>query len=312
MQFRWRTSNEVYREWQQRPGGTIEGYRGQRFEQTPLGRVSVFPDGLVTVEGRASALLHQDINDHNLLAPDQLIFSEQVTRRFAQQLGAAIPDAAPAALGQAVDVTLGRADLAAELRFSDPNEGSAFLHSLASLDVPWCKTRTDGRKGSHIETVSFHGANGRSISLRAYDKGVESGTERAGVRLRLERQKRWRKQLEVGVGDFVVSDLRKLFLGREFAKLTDLPYASVCDVPEALIVLNECYDAGQLTSRLYESLSGFIVQGRRIVHLRRTSYARAAQLRDLGIFIDPAALDRVEVPVGRYLQAAASAWPVAA
>lgn len=314
MQFRWRTSNEVYREWQQRPGGTIEGYRGQRFEQTPLGRVSVFPDGLVTVEGRASALLHQDADDHTLLAPDQLIFSEQVTRSFAQQLGAAIPHAAPVALGQApaVDVTLGRADLAAELRFSDPNEGSAFLHSLASLDVPWCKSRTDGRKGSHIETVSFHGANGKSISLRAYDKGVESGTERAGVRLRLERQKRWRKQVEVGLADFVVSDLRRIFLGREFARLTDLPYASVCDVPEALLVLGDHAASGALTACMHESLMGFVVGGHNVDHSRRTMYRRAAQLRDLGIYVDPASLERVEVPVGRYLQAVASAWPVAA
>jgi len=300
VRFRWRTDNDVYRKWEERPNGTIEGYRGERFDQTPLGRLGVYRDGLVYLEGRASALLNQDPDDHDLLHPTDLLSAAQVSLSFVQELGCPVPDTEP--------VRLGRADLAAEMRFSNPREGSAFLHSLSSLDVPWCKSRTDGRKGNHIETVSFHGTNGKSIYLRAYDKGVESGTAAPGARLRLERQKRFRKDREPDVSMFATSDLRKMFVGREFSRLVDLPCATVCDVPEALEVLA----ASAQTWRQYERMAAYIVVGDDIIYPRDKAYARAAELRSLGIFVDPTQIERVEVPVGRYLHALASAWSAAA
>jgi len=299
VRFRWRTSNEVYRAFQRRPNGVIQGYRGEVFDQTAVGRVGVYPDGLVYLEGRASAILHADPEDHHLLEPAGLLSAERVALRLVQQHGAPVPDDAEARLG--------RADLAAELRFGSSAEGSAFLHALASLDVPWCKSRTDGRKGDRVETVSFHGVHGRSIYLRAYDKGVESGTAAPGLRIRVERQRRFRKDREPNVSMFTTSDLRQVYLGREFAQLTQLPYATVCDVPEALATLLD----RNLSAAQTERLAGFLTVGRHLDHPTRTLYRRYAELRSLGIYVDPAQIERLEVPVGRYLQALAAAWPEA-
>jgi len=285
----------VYQEFQRRPEGVIEGHRGERFTQTKLGRVGVFPDGLVYMEGRAAAILSQDNRDHSLANPEDLTSAELVARRLVSESGANVRDEAAG---------LGRVDLAAELRFSDPSHGSAFLHSLASIDVPWCKSRVDGRKGPHIETVSFHSTQGKSILLRAYDKGVESGTARAGIRVRVERQKRFRKEREPSVGLFLTENLRHMYVGREFESLCDLPSATVCDVPEAMEVLWR----SSANWRQFERLAGFIVAGAYIDYPQDKMYARAAELRKLGIYVDPGQAIRLEVPVGRYLQALASSW----
>lgn len=295
VRFRWRGDPEVYQHWQRRPEGTIEGYRGERFVQTKLGRIGAYSDGMVYLEGRASAILQQDSEDHALLPVHGLSTAERVARAFVQQQGAPVPDEV---------ARLGRVDLAAELRFADPRAGSAFLHSLASLDVPWCKSRVDGRKGDHIETVSFHGTSGATIYLRAYDKGVESKTAQPGIRIRVERQRRFRKVREQLPEDFLASDLRSAYLGREFKLLADLPSATVCDVPEALDAL---IDKAQ-TWRQFERLAGYICAGGYIEYPRDKEYARLAELRQLGIFVDPTQRERLEVPVGRYLQALASAW----
>lgn len=298
VRFRWRDDNLLYRQWQRRPEGTIEGYRGERFTQTPLGRIGVYPDGLTYFEGRASAILHLDPDNHDLMAVDAFTPAEQVAVDYVREAGAPVSDGA----------RLGRVDLASELRFSDAYEGSAFLHSLAALDVPWCKSRTDGRKGDHIETVSFHGTQGKTIYLRAYDKGVESGTAGPGLRIRVERQKRFRKDREQNVSMFAASDVRSLFVGREFAKLTNLPNALVCDVPEALSALCEVAPQAGWSDRKIEMYAGYLVIGHFLDYERATFYRRAAELRDLGIFVDPTQIERLEVPVGRYLQALASAW----
>jgi len=231
VRFRWREDNVAYVNFGRRPEGTIEGHRGERYVQTRLGRLGAFPDGLFYLEGRASALLHRDPDDHDLLTPESIIPAAQAALGFAREEGAPIP--------QQREARLGRIDLASELRFHDPCEGSAFLHSLACLDVPWCKSRVDGRKGSQIETVSFHGTRGKTIYLRAYDKGVESGTAAPGFRIRVERQKRFRKEREPSAAQYRLADFRKAYLGREFARFSDLPTVHISDLPGALYALVE-------------------------------------------------------------------------
>lgn len=297
VRFRWREGSEAYERFQRRREGYQEwGSRGERYVQTELGRLGVFPDGLTYLEGRASAIATWNKTDHDLLPPDQLLSAEQAAREWATHNQAEVSGPA----------TLGRVDLASELRFGDPEEGGAFLHSLAALDVPWCKSRVDGRKGSNVETVSFHGTRGRTIYLRAYDKGVESGSDGPGRRIRVERQKRFRKDREpLSVGLNVV-DLRKWYVGREFDKLSDLPSASVADLRGSLMAV---YERAETVAQA-ERLAGFLVLGSFLKdEYRRSSYySRTAELRSLGIFVDPAQAERLEVPVGQYLQTLAAAW----
>jgi hypothetical protein len=234
-------------------------------------------------------------DEHRLAAVHELPSAEQVAHRIVRDTGCPIPEES---------ARLGRVDLASELRFSRGNEGQAFLHALGSLDVPWCKTRTDGRKGDHIESVSFHGTRGKTIYLRAYDKGIESGTAIAGLRIRVERQKRYRKQREQTVGMLQSANLHSAYLGREFARLVNLPSATVCDVPAALNVLwGRCESPFQM-----ERLAGYLVVGEQLDYGDHIIRRRQSELRQLGIFVDPTQIERVEVPVGRYLGALAAAW----
>lgn len=298
MRFRWRESNDEYRTFQQRPEGVVEGYRGERFVQTELGRLGVYPDGMIYYEGRAAAFLAGDPRDHSLAAVQDLTSAEQAALIIAEQNGMRFSEGSLARLG--------RIDLAAELRFDEPDEGSAFLHSLAALDVPWCKSRVDGRKGSHLETVSFHGTRGSTIYLRAYDKGIESGTHSPGKRIRVERQKRYRKTKEPRAVDLNVLDFQKAYVGREFARLAELPSATVCNVPDAADVLWERAE----TWSQFERLAGYITMGAYIAYPEHIEYRRQAELRNLGIFVDPAQNERIDVPVGRYLETLATAWAV--
>lgn len=295
VRFRWRADNDTYRGFMARPTGTIQGQWGEIYDNTELGRLGAFPDGLVYFEGRAAALCFEDKSDHSLMPAADLALAEQVARRLAVENGADIGSE---------QARLGRVDLAGELLFSDSEEGSAFLHSLACIDVPWCKSRTDGRKGNHIETVSFHGTAGSTIYLRAYDKGVESRTAPPGHRIRVERQKRYRKSREVSVDEFQLLDLRDIFVGREFAKLAELPSATVVDLPGAIQQVLRA----DVTPRMAEWLIGYLVAGRHLHYDKATRWRRASKLRELGIFVDPGVVETVDVPVGRYLTALASAW----
>lgn len=297
VRFRWRGDNEQFVAWTRRPEGTIQGYRGERFIQTPLGRIGAYPDGMMYLETRPAALLVQDRDEHRLAKIYELPTAERVAREFVESEGGSFTSDEPARLG--------RIDLASELRFQQPQDGSAFLHSLASLDVPWCKSRVDGRKGDHIETVSFHGTRGKTIYLRAYDKGVESDTHPAGMRIRVERQKRYRKDVEPLATDLTISELRAIYLGREFRALANLPSALVADLPQ---VLDAVIDRARSIEQA-ERVAGFLTIGGHIEYPRATWYRRKAELRELGLYVDPTLVnERVEVPVGAYLHALASAW----
>jgi len=297
VRFRWREEPEVFQQFSRRPEGVVDGYRGERFVDTELGRIGAFRDGLVYLEGRASAIKNVDPGDHELLSPEDLRPAELVAQAWVQDAGVLLS-------GEAA--RLGRADLASELRFSNPREGSAFLHSIAGLDVPWGKIRADGLKGGDIETVSIHGTSGKTIYLRAYDKGVESGSDPAGSRIRVERQKRYRKEREPSFSDFISSDLGRAYLGREFAKLSQLESALLCDLPDAMRAVMARARSWQQAIRL----AGYLAVGdyMRDEMDRATVYRYDSDLRSLGIFYQRKEIERLEVPVGRYFQTLGAAW----
>lgn len=297
VRFRWREDEAVYHLFKRRPDGYMLGARGgEIFDQTELGRIGVFPDGLVYLEGRAEAIRNRDKTNHNLGRVSDLQITERVAAEFVREQGADV--------GEAESARLGRLDLAGELRFADGNDGSAFLHSLKGLDVPWCKARVDGLKGSHIENVSFHGTRGKTIYLRAYDKGIEAETDPAGIRIRMERQKRFRKSREPFPNEITDSVAQVFYLGREFEKLAQLPTATVCDLPDALVTLCERAE----TYAQLERLAGYLTVGHYVDYERTTRWRRESELRSLGIFVDPTQVERLEVPVGQYLQTLAAAW----
>ena len=156
----------------------VAGARGEVYVQDRGARWGAFPDGMAYVEGRVAALLDGP-EAHYLATPAQLVEASEL---FADTVGA----------DDLGEVVTGRLDLASELTFDDPREGLTLMRAAAALDVPWLKTGTEGSKRDGLETVAWRAVNGRSIALRLYDKGRESGTAEPGTRLRGERQRRRR------------------------------------------------------------------------------------------------------------------------
>lgn len=191
--------------------------------------VGAYPDGLVKVEGRLAALLYGE-EDHRLLGTDDFVHApEAAADLFGLDLGAA-------------PVGVGRADLASELRFTHGEEGLEFLRALSFVDIPWLKVGTEGGKRDRLETVYHRNMRGRSVSLRCYDKGVESEMCAPGMWLRLERQRRWRKDQEGTVHDVIGRGLAEAFVGRELrAVVAGEDAVTVCDPPAAAHRLRELY-----------------------------------------------------------------------
>lgn len=270
-----------------------EGPRGELYRQEDGVRVGAFRDGTLYVEGRLAALLNGP-DDHSLLPVASVRDGAGMgSKRFGFPV-----DASRAAVG--------RLDVAAELRFEDGADGLAFLHALSLADVPWAKVGTEGKKRDRVQTVNFRSIRGRTILMRTYDKGVESGTAPPGELIRFERQRRYRKEKELSVSAALNLDVRGLFVGRELESLAGVTAEVVCDQWGAIDRLNELVRWGWIKAPRADALAGFLVRGGE-GHRQSTWYARHAALRQLGILIDPLARERSSVPVGRHLRSMVAA-----
>lgn len=275
------------------------GSRGEVYVQKDGCRWGSFPDGMHYVEGRVAAILDGP-DAHYLATPIQLVEAAGI---LADTAGVPVEN-----------VVTGRLDLASELRFDDPREGLALMRAIASADVPWLKTGTEGSKRDGLETVAWRSAHGRSIQYRLYDKGRESETAEAGTLLRGERQRRMRKGRELVAVQLPEVNLRSLYIGRELAAFvaSDLEL-TVCNSFEASDLIDSIAAAGNLTRSSADTLMGFVHGRRRQAEYgRATWYKRWAQLRGLGIALDDQAANLVRVPVSRYVGQLADAWAVAA
>ncbi len=299
MRVRWRGHREVYDVLGQQTHR--EGPRGERWTQVSGVRVGAYPDGMVYAEARAAALL-DGASSHRLVPVDEVPSAATAAGALVETV-----TKVPAAGGPA----LGRLDLAADLRFEDGREGLDLLRTLAEIDLPWLKAGTEGCKRTALETVYWRSVNGRAVQLRAYDKGVESETAAPGTWLRLERQRRWRRARERAVLDVCSEGFEHLWADRHLEGLVRVPEVVRCDRASAVEELRRLHDTGQLSSRLLESLAGFVVTGGHGASRTRT-YKRWAQLRDLGIALDPSATGARVVPIALYLNRARAAWEQAA
>jgi hypothetical protein len=257
--------------------------------------VGAYADGLVTVEGRLAALLHGP-DDHRLVSADGFRSAPAVA---AERFG----------LSLAQPVGVGRADLASELVFDDGRDGLDLLRAAASLDVPWAKIGTEGGKRGTVETVYVRSLTGRTVLLRLYDKGRETGEAAPGTWLRLERQRRYRKAREPEVDDVLAQGLGTVFVGRELARLVaGVGDVHVCDRLGAVEVLRRLASVGRIPPSKAERLAGFVLLDG-VGLPARTQRRRASELRELGIALEPLAAQPVTtVPLASYLGAFAEAW----
>jgi hypothetical protein len=295
VRYRYRADAHAYAKFAH-AGASSEGPRGELHRQADGVRIGAHRDGMLYAEGRLAAILNGP-DDHSLLPMAAL---EDGANAAAQRFGFDIDP---------TDARLGRLDIAAELTFIDGRDGLAFLHALSLTDVPWAKVGTEGKKREHIQTVNFRTVRGRQILMRAYDKGIEAGIARPGELIRFERQRRFRKAVEKTIAMALELDPRELFVGRELASLVDVTAETVCDTWGAVDRLTELVNQGRITAGRADLLAGFLAR-RGVGHRPSTWYGRWADLRRLGIVIDPLARERSAVSVGpvlRYLTARVAA-----
>lgn len=286
VRFRYRNDTNAYEKFA-RTGESNEGARGELYRHADGVRLGAHRNGMLYAEARLAAILNGP-NDHSLMPMTAL---EHGAHAAAKRFGF---DVDP------TDARLGRLDIAAELSFDDGRDGLAFLHALSLADVPWAKVGTEGKKREHIETVNFRSVRGRQILMRAYDKGVEAGIAPPGELIRFERQRRYRKPAERSAAQALELDPRELFIGRELQSLVDVTAETVCDTWGAIDRLNDLMWQGRVRASKADALAGFLVR-RGEGHKTSTWYSRWADLRALGIVIDPLARERTSVPVGSYL-----------
>jgi hypothetical protein len=120
---------------------------------------------------------------------------------------------------------------------------------------------------------------------------------------------RFRKEREQTLAMFLDRDLRADFLGRlrTFAELRSVVLTDVVGALEELARL-------PITTDKRDRLAAFLLYGcRREDYKRPTYYRRVAELRGLGIAVDPVARPgRVVVPIGDYLTRLSEPWARAA
>jgi hypothetical protein len=144
--------------------------------------------------------------------------------------------------------------------------------------------------------------------LRLYDKGAETGQAGPGEWLRLERQRRYRKRDERTAAQVLADGLYVAFVGRELSGVVEAgTTVMVCDQLDAVAAIREAEARGAVSPRLARALAGFVVLGAGKVPAR-TVRRWSADLRRLGIALDPTAGGRSTMPLGSYLRDFAEAW----
>jgi hypothetical protein len=261
------------------------------------------------VEGRLAALLAGTDKAHGLAVPADLVAGAGKAREAFACLGLDL--AAPV---EAVR----RADLAGDLTFDDGADGLAFLRALAALDVPRLK-RDVWAVGPRIETVYYRTPKAGEVRMRAYDKGVESGTAPPGERVRFEMQRRFRKALQMSPANMAGMDWAESYrerLGPWERSADGFAVVSLNGAQEAVLnALREgatLRDGTTLTARRAERMLGTLVilseLGPDWYDKSATADRRKREFQDLGIVLDLARETREPVPVGALLKMLAEAF----
>ncbi len=262
-------------------------------------RVGAFPSvGLLWAEGRLGAILAGSSEDHSLAPADSLVNGALRVRDALALVGLDFADSRAA---------IRRVDLAAELRFDRSGDGLSFLRAMASLEVPGVK-RDVWFNGSRVETLYWRTPKRGAVRGRLYDKGVESGTDAPGHRLRLERQVRYPKAKQQTPAALSGSDLEALYCGRFEALERGSGNVIATGLNGAQAAILEKVKSGEITALRAERMLGTLVLldhfGPTAWEKPYTAKRRQRELQELGIVLDPDRKEAAEsVPVGELLAA---------
>jgi hypothetical protein len=259
--------------------------------------------GVVFIEGRASALVAGDASVRTLAPPSQLPEVELAARALFQPLAVPLSDHA----------VLRRADLTSDAAFDDRADGLAFLAALAVAMVPRYKLDA-WRDFGRVETVAVRTRGRGAIKARAYDKWVEQGMpERAGELVRMERQERWQGRKCPSIPEFLAMDLAALYARPLLPLIRAARDVVVAGLGASVEAVLEMVSEGRLSYLRAERLIGTLVITARQgadspAWTDRTAARRRAELRDLGLWVDPLLPEPSVVPVGQILGRLVGAW----
>jgi hypothetical protein len=208
-----------------------------------------------------------------------------------------------------------RLDATVDLHFDRPAEGLAALAGVAALPVPRMKTQLMREVGGHrIETVYLRGSSGKRVLGRWYDKGVESGSDRRGMRIRPEDQRRYGKDTRLDVEAIASGTFVRDNFVRRFEPLWRASKGIiVAGGTELAARVAELVSEGVLTSRQAETVLGWMMLeqvGGNEGTARSTWYKKRRRCSDLGLVVADGTVDPVEVDLEQLLERAldADSW----
>lgn len=179
-----------------------------------------------------------------------------------------------------------RLDAAADLRFSDGEQGLAVLDVLAQISPPRCAHGVYYSADGRGETVILRGYGGRRMLGRVYDKGLEAGTAPRGELIRLEDQRRFQAGRRP-TADLGPATVHQLFR-RRFDYTARAPMVTLATLHELRDRLGELVADGTVTPRRAERVAGFLTMetlGQPVGRSRSTLSRRRAEARELGLVL---------------------------
>jgi hypothetical protein len=204
-----------------------------------------------------------------------------------------------------------RLDAAADLRFSDGEQGLAVLDVLAQISPPRCAHGVYYSVDGRAETVVLRGYGGRRMLGRVYDKGLEAGTAPRGELIRLEDQRRFQSGRRP-TADLGPATVHQLFAKR-FEYTARAPMVTLATLHELRDRLVELVADGTVTPRRAERVAGFLTMetlGHPVGRSRSTLSRRRAEARELGLVLARLPTKRHDVDLAGLFEPAlgAGAW----
>jgi hypothetical protein len=263
---------------------------------------------VVAWEGRLGALLTGSETDWSLRPKTDLQVAEAVAREAIEALSGVrvAPDDRYCSDGE-----LRRYDLAYELRFDDGRDGLAFLRTVAGMQAAGRKINVHFSQDGQPETVYWRTPKRGVVTERIYDKGLESGSDGRGQRIRIEAQRRPQKSRRMRPGVVARLDLAADF-GRTMEPYLGAEQVIAAGSDGAVFHLAQRAARGEISWARAERMIGSVALlrefGRSVYPDDRQARRRLQALRSASVALDaemPA--DRV-VPVGQLLRQAVESF----
>ena len=282
--------SKLLSEWPGRPVKASYGYSMLPATLASGVRYIAWPGlGIVKGEGRLSALLDGDARSYRLAERGELVDAEEAMRAELRELVGRVPD------GGRAEVS--RYDLSVDRAYAR-DDGIAAIRAMKSLCPLGYVSRVYGMPDGTVNSVAYCTERRGVVAFRAYDKGVESGSDPRGERVRFEAQNKRRSGQRRSPEVVARGDLQADFARTIAPVLQAATEVKVMSPSTAVEQLGQMVARDELTPARAERIAGsiaFLHTFGRGFYDQRQSQRRLKALRDVGIAVDD------EMPAGALL-----------